>query len=112
MSILLQVIGIIWALLGFLSIIIIFVKQSSQNVLTYGLIINILLFVIPGLILYGVGAKINKKDKSKKNKIKYSKESDETSVEERLTKLNQLKEENLINDTEYESKRTEILKKL
>ena len=61
MRILLQVVGAIWALIGLGNMIGMPWGESSEGVLTFGLIFNMLLFVIPGLVVYGIGAAIKKR---------------------------------------------------
>lgn len=62
MRILLQVVGAIWALIGLGNIIgMPWTEPSSEGILTFGLVFNMLLFVMPGLVVYGIGAAIKKK---------------------------------------------------
>ena len=60
---LLKVVGAIWALIGLGNLIQMPWKESSEGVLSFGLLLNMLLFVIPGLVVYGIG-NINKMQKT------------------------------------------------
>ena len=111
MGTLLKVVGAIWALLGLGNLIGMPWTGSSEGVLIFGLMFNMLLFVMPGLVVYGIGAGIKKKQDASREVMtnKSSDTSSDLSVEERLNKLIGLKEKGLINETEYERRRTEIL---
>jgi hypothetical protein len=63
MSKLLKVIGIIWAAIGALNVIGMFVSIGTghETLAAFGLIFNFVLFVMPGLGLAGVGALLNNK---------------------------------------------------
>jgi hypothetical protein len=64
MSKLLKVIGIIWAAIGALNIISMFVNVGTghETLAAFGLIFNFVLFIVPGLGLAGVGALLNRKN--------------------------------------------------
>jgi len=114
MGTLLKVVGAIWALIGLGNLIGMPWTESSDGVLTFGLMFNMLLFVIPGLIVYGIGSGIKKRQVASEE-VASEKSNDvqsELSIEERLSKLNDLKEKALINEAEYESQRAEILKEI
>ena len=114
MGTLLKVVGAIWALIGLGNLIGMPWSESSNGVLTFGLMFNMLLFVIPGLVVYGIGSGIKKRQNASEEVV--SKKSNDSpgvlSVEERLRKLNSLKEKALINEAEYESRRAEILQEV
>lgn len=61
MGTLLQIIGGIWALIGFGNLVGMPWTGGNTNVLTFGLIFNMLLFVVPGLIVLGLGSNIIKR---------------------------------------------------
>lgn len=112
MGTLLKVVGAIWALIGLGNIIGMSWTESSDGVLTFGLMFNMLLFVIPGLVVYGIGSGIKKRQVASVE-VATKKSNDapsELSVEERLSKLNSLKKKALINEAEYERRRAKILK--
>jgi hypothetical protein len=114
MGTLLKVVGAIWALIGLGNLIGMPWAESSEGILTFGLMLNMLLFVIPGLVVYGIGVGI-KKRQATSTEVASSKStigSSELSIEGRLNKLNNLKEKGLINESEYESRRAEILKEV
>src|SRR5262249_28590621 len=60
MGLLLKIVGSVWALLGAGNIIGMPWDKGSSLILTFGLIFNMLLFVIPGLVVYGIGAGVSK----------------------------------------------------
>jgi hypothetical protein len=56
MAILLIVLGAIWAVIGLGDIVSMpWGGEHSSALLTFGLMFNVILFVIPGLILFGIG---------------------------------------------------------
>jgi len=114
MGALLKVVGVIWALIGLGNLIGMPWAENSSGLLTFGLMFNMLLFVIPGLVVYGIGAGIKKRQIASTevatNKTNVT--PSELSIEERINKLNSLKEKGLINEAEYGSRRTEILKEV
>lgn len=63
MSKALQIIGGIWAGLGVLNIIGMFMKtdSSQQGLQLFGLLLNMLLFLFPGLVLVGIGALLQRR---------------------------------------------------
>lgn len=68
----LKFIGAGWAILGAGNILLMSTKTASDGVLLFGLIFNMVLFVLPGLAVYGIGKngeqKIASATKPKKNK--------------------------------------------
>lgn len=102
---LLKWVGAIWALLGAANI---FLTDSNVSDTTrgFGLIFNMLLFIIPGLILAGIGAAISKKTDAAKpaNAGK--------PVEARLQELAGLHESGVISASDYEARKQEILRDL
>jgi len=58
MKLALQIVGGIWAGLGALNIALMFIRStsSSSTVQAFGLIGNMVLYVIPGLVLFGIGS--------------------------------------------------------
>jgi uncharacterized membrane protein len=63
MGILLIVVGVIWALIGAANLIGMpwTTLQAASGLLAFGLIFNMVLFVIPGLVLAGIGRMIEKR---------------------------------------------------
>lgn len=111
MSLLLKIIGIIWAVIGFANLYSMPWDEASSGVQVFGLMFNMLLFILPGLIVYGVGAAISKKkDKvnSKQENLNLPSASPK-SIEDRLKRLDELKERNLLSQDEYDKKRKEII---
>jgi hypothetical protein len=51
----LQVIGFGWALLGFGNLIGMFSKEVGEGLQILGLMVNVLLFILPGLVVGGLG---------------------------------------------------------
>ncbi|NJM10001.1 MAG: SHOCT domain-containing protein [Bdellovibrionaceae bacterium] len=114
MGTLLKVIGAIWALVGFGNLVMMPWTEASEGVLTFGLMFNMLLFVVPGLIVYGIGSGISKRRESNLNaaESQVPQKPADLSVEERLKKLKALRDEAHIDEKEYESRRRDILQEL
>jgi len=108
---LLKAVGAILASFGLVNIILMLWTESSGGLLTVGIFFNILLFVIPGLIVYGIGAGIVKRKKASTEAL--TSESTGTpsnlTVEKRLHELNSLKEKGHVNESEYERRRAKML---
>jgi hypothetical protein len=114
MGVLLMVTGAIWAIIGFTNITLLPWGESSDQALAFGIIFNMILFILPGFIVYGVGVGVRKKKAAStapgiEEAVEPIKQSN---VEERLNQLNELKKKSFINESEYESRRTEILNEL
>lgn len=69
---LLKIVGIIWGLIGLLNLVMMPWGTINESQLVFGLMVNMLAFITPGLILYGIGEIIKKKsdsiDEERKNK--------------------------------------------
>jgi hypothetical protein len=63
-GILLIIVGLFWAIIGFGNIISGFSKGISETMGLFSLIFNFVLFILPGLAIAGIGALIRKKSKS------------------------------------------------
>jgi len=64
-AILLIIVGGVWALIGVGNIVDMpWTGGQSSNILTFGLMFNVVLFVIPGLILCGIGAGLRRRKRS------------------------------------------------
>jgi hypothetical protein len=57
MAQLLQVIGFTWALLGVGNVVMVFTRGVSARFATAGLLINVILFVLPGLAVAALGTR-------------------------------------------------------
>ena len=102
MGTLLKVVGAIWALIGLRNLFAMFWTDSSEGMLTFGFLFNILLFVIPGLVAYGMGVRIKKKQ-SASAEVAISNStttSNESTVGEQLGGLDSLKEKRHISPSE------------
>ncbi len=112
MGTLLQVVGAVWAIIGVANFIMLPYGKAPEGILAIGILISVVLFILPGLIVYGIGT--NNKNKTKNINIITDKKEEHTIVKEdiktRLSKLDTLKEEGYISKTEYENRRSEILK--
>ena len=64
MGTLLQVIGFGWALLGFGNLVGMFSKDIGQGLQILGLMFNVLLFILPGLVVGGLGTVMNNRRKA------------------------------------------------
>jgi uncharacterized membrane protein YkvI len=60
MSVLLKVVGGIWAIVGSANIVMMFRNDASSNIGTFGVLLNFVLFIFPGLVIYGIGAAIGR----------------------------------------------------
>jgi hypothetical protein len=105
MALLLQITGLIWFLLGAGNIIYITWEGGLDAVLGFGLMFNVLLFVLPGLVLLGIGKGIKKSLQPVASTATVT----QLSVEDRLKELENLLDRNLITPEEHERKRAEIL---
>lgn len=67
LSSLLVVVGALWALLGLANIFLMpwSTAGAGSPILTYGLIFNGLAFVMPGLVVIGIGEMLRKKSSTK-----------------------------------------------
>lgn len=112
MGTLLKVVGAIWTIIGVGNILFMPWTKSSEGILSFGLMFNVLLFVIPGLILFGIGAGITKKHMKKNNEFstKTVSENQEQNIEVRLKKLKSLKEKGLVDEEDYKKRQDEILR--
>jgi len=60
MSVLLKVVGGIWAILGFANIVMMFRNDVLSSIGAFGILLNFVLFIFPGLVVYGIGAAIGR----------------------------------------------------
>jgi len=60
MSVLLKVVGGIWAILGSANIVMMFRNDVSSSIGAFGLLWSFVLFIFPGLVIYGIGAAIGR----------------------------------------------------
>ena len=60
MSVLLKVVGGIWTILGSANIVMMFRNDVSSSIGTFGVLLNFVLFIFPGLVVYGIGAAIGR----------------------------------------------------
>jgi hypothetical protein len=52
----LKIIGVIWALIGAANIILgLYSSPTPEGLPTFGIMFSVALFIIPGLIVYGIG---------------------------------------------------------
>ncbi len=112
MDILLKVVGVIWAIIGLANIIALpsWGKTGEEGIIAIALVINVVLFIIPGLILYGIGVVIAKKrSKDSVPAIINASPKETVSIENRLQKLDDLLAQGVIRADEHERRRTAIL---
>ena len=114
MGTLLKVVGIVWALLGVGNLTMMPWAESSEGTITIGLMINMLFFVLPGLVVYGIGSGISKRKAASVESSLPAPEGHASpqSIEERLKALQALKDKALINDDEYQTRRSAILEEV
>lgn len=106
---LLGIVGTVWAALGALNLYLMDWDRLPEQVQTYGIMHNVLLFILPGLICAGIGSHISKK---MPDAAPATPTGDTGSTSARLEQLEALRAAGAITPQEYEAKRTEILKAL
>jgi len=113
MATLLKWVGGIWAVMGLGNLVLMPWTTAGEGLLIAGLMFNVLLFVIPGLIVYGIGAAITKKPSLPEDvpTSSFGRSNSKTS-EERLGELLALRDKGLITPQEYENRRQEILRQV
>ncbi len=104
MATLLKWVGGIWAVIGVGNLVGMPWTTAGRGLLTAGLMLNVLLFVVPGLIVYGIGSAITEKQAPAAAPLKPKK-----SVESRLQELAALKDKGLISAEEFEARRKQLL---
>lgn len=114
MASLLRIVGALWAIVGVLNLIGMPWQTSGQGLLTFGLMFNVLLFILPGLVLIGIGEAISRRSKSQVPPSPPSSQVAEqpASIQERLTKLDGLLSSGTITAQEHASRRAEILREV
>jgi hypothetical protein len=110
MATLLRVVGGIWAVIGAGNIVLMPWGSSASGVLTFGLIFNFVLFVLPGLIVYGIGARMSSRQQNVVDDA--APVVKPQPVEVRLQQLGELKERGLVSESEYATRRAEILREI
>jgi hypothetical protein len=65
MSQLFQIIGFTWALIGVSNLVMVFMQGVSARIATAGVLINVLLFVLPGLAVVVLGSALRTRAKTK-----------------------------------------------
>lgn len=114
MATLLRLVGAVWAIIGVWNVVAMpWSEAGNETLLTVGLIFNMLLFVLPGLVVYGIGAGIARRRSAQQPSPTQSaaraSEQRNLSAEDRLSSLADLKEKGLISGDEYENRRKEII---
>jgi hypothetical protein len=61
MGIFLLVVGLVWAIVGFGNIILGMSRGISENMALFSIIFNFAIFILPGLVVAGIGTLIRKK---------------------------------------------------
>ena len=123
MSILLRIVGIIWALIGVVSIAptIILLNRLNllpdallrRNAFTSEILQDILKFVLVGLVVYGIGAGIAKRNAAAIAPAAAAPaQIPKPSIEERLKQLENMRAQGLIRPDEYEARRAAILREV
>ena len=114
MATLLKWVGGIWAAMGFGNLVMMpWAQGIGQGLLSVGLIFNVVLFVIPGLIVYGIGAAITKKQASGVDtQVSSNVAMLQKSTESRLQELGNLRDKGLISSQEFENRKNGILQEV
>ena len=111
MATLLRIVGAIWALIGAGNIVGMPWTELSDTFLGFGLIFNVLLFVLPGLALFGIGQSIARRPVTgaRESQRPVDTPTPAPSSEHRLREIKSLLDRNLITPNEYEERRRKIL---
>jgi hypothetical protein len=109
MPTLLKIIGGIWALVGLGNILVMPWNDSSYTVLILGLIFNMVLFVIPGLILFGLGAAIARR-RAVSHHTPATVRAEQPDLRTRLETLKELHDSGHLAENEYEHRRAAMLR--
>lgn len=117
MSILLRLVGVFWAIIGVGNLVTMpWTEGGNETLLGFGLIFNMLLFILPGLIVYGIGSGMARRrvavPTAAPQQQSTGSQQAAASTEDRLAKLQDLKHKGLINENEYETRRKEIIDEL
>jgi len=51
--------GVVWTIVGIGNILLMPWGSSSTGLLTFGMIFNMILFILPGLVVYGIGKHVD-----------------------------------------------------
>ena len=111
MASLLRIVGAIWAVIGVLNLFGMPWQTSAEGLLTFGLMFNVLLFILPGLVVIGIGEAIARRSKQQSPESPQT-TAQPTSIQERLTKLDGLLSSGAITAQEHASRRAEILREV
>lgn len=109
----LKVLGTLWALIGLANLVMMPWDTAGELLLTSGLIFNFLVFVLPGIVIYGIGALLANKSAPAPAATAPSTDAREPkakTVEERLSALQALKDKGLLDDDEYATRKNFILR--
>jgi hypothetical protein len=106
MASLLRIVGAVWAILGLLNIFGMPWSGGAEGLLSFGLMFNVVLFILPGLVLVGIGEAISRRSKSSAPATS----STQLSLEDRLENLDRLFAKGTITQQEHAARRAEILK--
>lgn len=105
---LLMVVGALWAILGFGNIVMMPWANGNEGVLGFGLVFNVMVFVLPGLVVYGIGSRMSKPAAA--SVVTAAPATPGKTVEERLTDLQSLKDKSLIDEDEFQTRKRFILR--
>ena len=95
-------IGVLWAIIGVANIVLV-PSTASQAVHGFGLVFNMLLFIMPGLVVAGIGLSLQRRASAAASAAP-------ASVETRLEDLERLRSRQMITEDEYKAKREELLR--
>lgn len=103
MAMLLRLVGAIWAGLGAANVVGMFMGEQplSSGISTFGLIFNMVLFIIPGLVLVGLASRMDKKGTEQADRAK--------PAAERLAELDELLSAGAIDAAEHATRRQKII---
>lgn len=102
----LVVVGALWAILGVANLVGMDWRNLSSGIQTYGLMFNVVLFILPGLVLIGIGESIRKKNSQTPAPTPKGSNID------RLKELDRLLAIGEITEVEHAKKRAAILEQI
>lgn len=107
MGTLLKWVGMAWAVIGIANIVMMPWDAAGETLLGVGLIFNGGLFVLPGLVVAGIGSGLAKK--AEEPTPRPAAPAPRKTTEQRLSELADLKGKGLIDDAEFDTRRASIL---
>lgn len=113
MAALMKWVGVLWAILGVANIVMVSPGASDAKV-GFALMFNMLLFILPGLVVAGIGLALQRRNSPTAERTARvaptTAVATAASVEARFDELERLRSRNLITEDEYKNKREDLLR--